>query len=171
MGSYGDAVALAEQTDSTPDISLVRHFTSRAGGGINVQQQVRGDLGMFLRVSVNNGNEEAFDFTDINRSASGGLSLQGTRWGRSNDTVALAGVVNGISPAAQRYFDGGGLGILVGDGALPRYGAEKILESYYSAQLTPWAAVSVDYQFIDNPAYDPLRGPISVFAMRGHVEF
>ena len=171
MGSYGDAIALGEASDSTPDTSLVRRFTSRAGGAINVQQQIHGDLGAFLRLSLNNGNEETFEFTDVNRSVSGGLSLQGSRWGRPDDTVGLAGVVNGISPAAQRYLAAGGLGVLVGDGALPRYGVEKILETYYSARLAHWAAVSFDYQFVDNPAYNPMRGPISVFAIRGHVEF
>lgn len=171
MGSYGDAIALGEETASTPDTALVRRYTSRAGGAINLQQQLHGDLGAFLRLSVNNGNEETFEFTDVNRSVSGGLSLQGSRWSRPDDTVGLAGVVNGISPAAERYFTAGGLGVLVGDGALPRYGTEKILETYYSARLASWAAVSFDYQFVDNPAYNPMRGPISVFALRGHVEF
>ena len=171
MGSYGDALALGEASGSTPDTAQVRRYTSRAGGAINVQQQIHGDLGAFLRLSLNNGNEETFEFTDVNRSVSGGLSLQGGGWGRPDDTVGLAGVVNGISPAAQRYLAAGGLGVLTGDGALPRYGTEKILETYYSARLARWAAVSVDYQFVDNPAYDPMRGPISVFAIRGHVEF
>jgi high affinity Mn2+ porin len=171
MGSYGDAVALAEESGSPPNTADVRRFTSRAGVAVNVQQQLHGDLGAFLRIGFNNGNEEAFEFTDINRSVSGGLSLQGSRWGRPDDTVGLAGVVNGISPAAERYFAAGGLGVLVGDGALPRYGVEKILETYYSAKLARWAAISVDYQLVDNPAYNPLRGPISVFAIRGHVEF
>jgi high affinity Mn2+ porin len=171
MGSYGAADALGEETDSAPNTALVRQFTSRAGGALNVQQQIQGDLGAFLRVSFNNGNEETFEFTDANRSVSGGLSLQGSKWGRPNDTVGLAGVINGISPAAQRYFAAGGLGVLVGDGALPRYGVEKIVETYYSAQLAHWAVLSLDYQFVNNPAYNPERGPISIFALRVHLEF
>jgi high affinity Mn2+ porin len=171
MGSYGDAITLGQETGSAPDTSQVRRYTSRPGGALNLQQQIQGDLGAFLRVSFNNGNEETFEFTDINRSVSGGLSLQGRKWGRPDDTIGLAGVVNGISPAAEHYFAAGGLGVLIGDGALPHYGTEKILETYYSARLASWATVSVDYQFVDNPAYNPERGPISVFAIRGHVEF
>jgi high affinity Mn2+ porin len=85
--------------------------------------------------------------------------------------VGFAGVMNGISSAAQRYFAAGGVGILVGDGALPEYGREKILETYYSFYIAEWATLSVDYQFVDNPSYNPLRGPVSVFALRAHVEF
>jgi high affinity Mn2+ porin len=171
MGSYGDALALAAQTGGTPDTSQVRRFNGRPGVGINVQQQIRPDLGAFLRASINDGEEEEFEFTDVNRSLSAGLSLQGNRWGRANDTVGLAGVINGISAAAQQYFAAGGLGVLVGDGALPHYGPEKILETYYSVYIAEWANVSVDYQFVDNPAYNPQRGPVSVFALRLHAEF
>lgn len=171
MGSYGDALALGRATDSTPGTAEVRRFTSRAGGAINVQQQIHGGLGAFLRISFNNGNEETYEFTDVNRSVSGGLSLQGNLWHRPDDTLGLAGAINGISPAAERYFAAGGLGLLVGDGALPRYGLEKIIETYYSLRINRWAALSFDYQFVDHPAYNPLRGPISVFAIRGHVEF
>ena len=171
MGSYGDAVALGEQTGSTPSTALVRRFNSRPGGGINVQQQITAELGAFLRASINDGQEEAFEFTDVNQSLSAGLSLQGNRWGRANDTVGVAGVINAIDRPARQYFAAGGLGILVGDGALPRYGPEKILETYYNVYLAEWANVAVDYQFIDSPGYNPERGPVSVFGLRLHAEF
>jgi high affinity Mn2+ porin len=34
-----------------------------------------------------------------------------------------------------------------------------------------FAHVSVDYQFVNNPAYDVARGPVSVFGVRLHAEF
>ena len=69
------------------------------------------------------------------------------------------------------YFAAGGLGILVGDGQLPHYGLEKIVETYYAAQLLPVLALSLDYQFIDNPAYNRDRGPVSVISMRVHLQY
>ena len=171
MGSYGDAVALGEATDSTPSTALVREYKSRPGAEIHLQQQITGDLGAFLRLSVNDGSKEAYDFTDINRSLSTGLSLQGARWGRPNDTLASAVVINGISQDARRYFAGGGIGILIGDGALPRYAPERIVETYYSVYIKEWAALTLDYQYVDNPAYNPERGPVSVFALRAHLGF
>ena len=171
MGNYDDAVALAQQTGAPPSTALVRRYATRPGVVVNLQQQIRSDLGAFLRASTNDGSKEAFEFTDINRSLSAGLSLQGAAWSRPNDVVGLAGVVNGISTAARRYFADGGLGILIGDGALPHYGAEKILETYYSLGVTEWAVLSLDYQYVNHPAYNPLRGPVSVFGVRVHAEF
>jgi high affinity Mn2+ porin len=171
MGSYGDALAQAAASGGPPNTASVRRYDTRAGGGINLQQQLAPDLGAFLRASLNDGSKEAFEFTDVNRSLSGGLSLQGTHWNRANDTVGISAVVNTINQPARQYLAAGGLGILVGDGALPRYGPEKILETYYSVYLAEWANVSLDYQFVDNPAYNPERGPVSVFALRLHAEF
>ncbi len=171
MGSYDDAVALAEATGTVPSTTLVPRYASRPGGAINIQQQIRPDLGLFVRMSMNDGSEEAFEFTDINRSVAAGLSLQGTAWDRPNDTVAVAELVNGISSSARRYFADGGLGLLVGDGALPRYGLEKITEAYYSLAVFDGAVLTLDYQYVDNPAYNPLRGPVSVFGVRAHLEF
>jgi high affinity Mn2+ porin len=171
MGSYGDALALAAQTGGPPSTASVRRYNSRPGGGINVQQQLAPDLGFFLRASLNEGSEEAFEFTDVNGSLSSGLSLQGTHWNRGNDTVGFAGVINTIDRPARQYLAAGGVGILVGDGALQRYGPEKILETYYSVYLAEWANVSLDYQFVDSPAYNPQRGPVSVFGLRLHAEF
>ena len=92
-------------------------------------------------------------------------------WNRPQDSVGVAGVVNGISRAARDYFAAGGLGILIGDGALPHYGSEDIVEAYYSAQLANWLSASADYQWIADPAYNRDRGPVSVLALRLHAQF
>ncbi len=171
MGSYTDAVALSQLTGSPPDTGLVRRYASRPGGSLNIEQQIADDLGAFARISFNDGSKEAYEFTEINRSASLGLSLKGTGWGRSNDTVGVAGVVNELSDSARSYFAAGGLGILIGDGQLPHYGTEDIVEAYYSAALTDWLAAGADYQFIANPAYNRDRGPVSVLGVRFHAQF
>jgi len=60
---------------------------------------------------------------------------------------------------------------LIGDGALPNYATEDILEAYYSYAISSAMKVSVDYQFIANPAYNADRGPANVFAGRFHATF
>ena len=100
-----------------------------------------------------------------------GLSLKGNDWSRPNDTLGVAGVVNVLSAPAKRYFAAGGLGILIGDGQLPHYGTEDIVEAYYSAAITDGLAASADYQFIANPAYNRDRGPVSLIGMRLHAQF
>jgi high affinity Mn2+ porin len=68
-------------------------------------------------------------------------------------------------------LNAGGLGILVGDGRLPHPGAEQIAETYYSLAVLAAAALTLDYQWIKNPAYNGDRGPVSVFAIRVHAQF
>jgi high affinity Mn2+ porin len=170
MGSYRDAIALGEATGTTPDTALVRRYSSRPGGSINIEQPLTDDLGLFSRLSLDDGSKEAYEFTEIDRSATLGVSLKGVDWGRKDDTVGFAGVVNAISDSAQSYFAAGGLGILIGDGRLPHYGTEDILETYYNAGVTSWLNTSLDYQFIVNPAYNRDRGPVSVFALRLHAQ-
>jgi high affinity Mn2+ porin len=171
MGRYDDAVRLADAVGGIPDTALVRRYASRAGGGINLEQSVTDELGGFARFSLNDGSEEAYEFTEINRSLALGLALKGSRWGRANDTLGLAFVNNAISQAAQNYLAAGGLGILIGDGRLPHYGTENIIETYYSLAATDWFSVGADYQLIVNPAYDSDRGPISVLGLRLHGQF
>jgi high affinity Mn2+ porin len=171
MGSYEDALALAAATHSMPDTAAVRRYASRPGGEINFEQGLTDDLGAFARASLNDGSKEAYEFTEINRSLSAGLSLKGTQWSRPGDTIGVAEVVNGLSRDARDYFAAGGMGILIGDGALPHYSSEDTLEAYYSAQLRDWFAVTADYQFIANPAYNRDRGPVSVLALRLHAQF
>src|SRR3569832_281445 len=170
MGDYLDAVAGGRAAGAGPDTALVRQYASRPGGVVNLEQQVTDDLGAFARLSFNDGSKEAYEFTEINRSAALGLSLKGMSWGRKDDTVGFAGVNNVLSESERAYFADGGLGILIGDGLLQHYGDERILESYYDAAITGWLSLSADYQFIDNPAYNPDRGPASVFAGRLHAQ-
>ncbi len=171
MGDYNDAVRLAWMTGHIPDMVLVRRYASRPGVAINLEQQVNDNLGAFARASLNDGSKEAFEFTEINRSVTAGLSLNGADWGRPNDTVGAAGVVNAISASARRYLAAGGMGILIGDGQLPHSGTENILEVFYNAKLTDWLTASADYQFVDNPAYNHDRGPVSIFSTRLHAQF
>ena len=170
MGSYDDAVGLAFATHTVPDTALVRRAAIKPGVVLNVEQGLADGLGGFLRFSVNDGGEEAYEFTEINSAVAAGVSLSGARWERPDDTIGLAFAHNALSRAGQRYLAAGGMGILIGDGRL-NYGTENIAETYYSARLTGWFTGSVDYQLILNPAYNRDRGPVSVLSLRLHSEF
>jgi high affinity Mn2+ porin len=171
MGLLDQAVALAASTDTPVDIALVRSYRDRLGADISLEQQLAANLGLFARVGKAAGNVETYEFTDIDRTVSTGVSLQGARWGRADDTVALAAILNGISADRERYLNAGGLGVLIGDGRLPHPGPEKIVETQYSLSVFDYAHVSFDYQYITNPAYNRDRGPVSVFAVRVHAQF
>jgi high affinity Mn2+ porin len=170
-GDFADAIAVAQATGQPADINAVRIYRSRPGVSVNLEQQVSQYLGVFARAGWADGNVEPWDFTDIDRTVSGGVSLSGKFWGRQYDNVGVAAAVNGISSVHQQFLNLGGLGILVGDGQLPNPGLERIIEAYYSYAFTPSTRVTFDYQFITNPAYNADRGPVSVFGMRLHAQF
>jgi high affinity Mn2+ porin len=171
MGDYNESIALAELTHTTPSTVLVRRYNSKPGAALNFEQAATDDLGIFARASMNDGSKEAYEFTDMDRSATAGISLKGKTWSRPDDTIGASFEVGSVSRSAQDYFALGGLGILVGDGQLPHYGHENDFESYYSARLFHWFTTTFDYQFVDNPGYNRDRGPVSVLAVRLHAEF
>ena len=171
MGSFADAIALADITGGPADIAAVRQYQSRGGVSINLEQEITADLGAFVRAGWANGDIEPYEFTDIDRTAAAGLSLNGKQWGRPDDTVGVAGVVNGISKIHEEFLNDGGLGILVGDGMLPHPGLEQIIETYYSYALSASTHLTADYQYIANPGYNEDRGPVNVFSARMHWQF
>ena len=172
-GSYQDALNLSQSTglDVTDALTAVRHYQSRPGVSLNLEQQISETVGVFGRAGWADGNVEPWDFTDIDETVQGGVSVTGKQWGRPDDTVGAAGIINGISAAHAAYLQAGGLGILVGDGSLPNVTVEKIFETYYSLALTPSLKVSFDYQFVANPGYNGDRGPVSIGAIRLHAQF
>jgi high affinity Mn2+ porin len=174
--SFADVLALAQEPgpffgDANAALSAARTFDSRPGVSINLQQQIADDMGVFARAGWADGNIEPWDFADIDGTVSGGVSINGKRWNRPDDTVGLAGVINEISGVHEAFFNAGGLGILIGDGMLPHPGLEQILETYYSYALNASTHLTFDYQFVNNPGYNTDRGPVNVFSSRLHWEF
>ncbi len=170
-GTFADAVALAEATGLPANINAVRSYTSRPGVSLNLEQGITDTLGVFARAGWADGNVEPWDFTDIDRTVEAGISLNGKGWGRPDDTIGVVGILNGITAEHIAFLNAGGLGILIGDGQLPNYGMEKIFEAYYSYALTASSRLTLDYQFISDPAYNADRGPANVFAARYHWQF
>jgi high affinity Mn2+ porin len=171
MGLLDEAIAVAANSGEPVDIAALRRYRSRGGLSFCVEQELAPELGAFIRAGKAAGNVETYEFTDVDRTLAVGLSLQGARWRRANDTVGIAAVNNAISGVREAYLNAGGLGILVGDGRLPHPGPEQIIESYYSAAVFNFARLSLDYQWIGHPAYNRDRGPVSVIAVRLHAQF
>jgi len=68
------------------------------------------------------------------------------------------------------FLKAGGLGILVGDGRL-NYATEDLLETYYRFQTTTPVSLTANYQFVLHPAYNQDRGPVSLLALRLHLQY
>jgi high affinity Mn2+ porin len=162
MGSFRDALAAG----ATPDVATVRRERSKTGFGLGLDQALTGSVAMFARASRNDGQSETYAFAEIERSLSVGATLQA----RGSDTLGVAFVRNGLSQAHRDYLAAGGIGAFIGDGRLD-YRPEQIAETYYKIGLGRYAALSLDWQHIANPAYDGARGPVDVYGVRLHGQY
>jgi high affinity Mn2+ porin len=167
MGNYREALA---EMPVSPDITLTRAYRFKYGFGVNVEQELTPNLGLWMRAGWNDGQSESWAFTEIDATAAIGLNVSGTLWSRPKDAAGLAFVVNGISDAHRDYLAAGGLGFIIGDGRL-NYRPEQIVETYYNWVPKEWLIVSADFQAVENPAYNHDRGPVAIFAIRAHLAF
>ena len=170
MADYSAATAILLAHGPGADYSAARAYRYKYGFGLNWEQEIVNNVGVFSRLGWNDDREEGWVFSDVGYAGSVGLSVKGESWHRPGDTFALAGVLSGASQAEQAFLAAGGLGILAGDGNL-NYGPEEIVETYYDCQV--WKAIhfALDYQFIANPGFNQDRGPVSVFGARLHWEY
>jgi hypothetical protein len=81
--------------DVSDALAAVRTYQSRPGVSLNLEQQVTETVGLFARAGWADGNVEPWDNTDIDRAVEAGLSFNGEPWNRPDDTVGIAGVING----------------------------------------------------------------------------
>ena len=169
-GSYADAISLGEETGTTPNVDAVKHYGAlKYGTGVNLEQELTHDVGFFMRLGWNDGKTQDFAFTAIDRLASGGVSVKGTKWKRKDDVAATAFTASGISGVHAVYLAQGGLDFLIGDGRL-NYAPEYVWESYYSARLFPGFFATFDLQHDNNLAFNHDRGPVWIESLRLHME-
>ncbi len=170
MASYQDAITQGEINNGVPNI-LTSRIPNRSmfGYGLNAEQAINSDIGIFARWSWNNDQTET-QTLDVGRSVNLGASIRGSQWGRAADTWGVAIAINAISDSEVQYLKKGGVTMFIGDGAIV-YKPEQIQETYYSAKLIEGLYLSTDFQRIANPAYNASRGPVNVVSLRLHYEF
>ena len=170
-GTYAEALRLSDQAGGAPDVTAPRrNGTLKYGVGLNMEQELTKDIGVFGRLGWNDGKTESFAFTAIDRLAQAGVSVTGTRWRRRNDVAGTAFTVSGLSAIHAEYLARGGLDFLIGDGRLS-YGMERVWESYYNARLFRGLFTAIDVQYVVNPAYNRDRGPVRILSLRMHAEW
>ena len=172
MGNYELANAeFLDHKSATPDIIATREQgRHKYGFGLNFEQTITPQLGLFGRLGWSDGRNESFVFTEDDRTAEFGGFAMGRSWRRPSDRAGAAFVANGIVSAHQQYLALGGLGFLLGDGALT-YGQEEIVEGFYTAHLWRGFSVSYDFQHVNNPGYNKARGSVAISAFHFHTDF
>jgi len=152
----------------TGDAENTSYGGKKFGLGLNIEQELTNEIGVFSRIGWNDGKYVSWAFTEIDQTFTAGLSVKGHRWNRSEDIFGIALANNGISDGHRNFLSQGGYGFIIGDGKL-NYGHETIIESYYNAKIFKFLWFSFDYQLVNNPAYNKDRGPVHVFGLRAHV--
>ena len=172
MGNYQDSINEYKAGEvSSPDITATRRQgRHKYGFGLNLEQVVAKPVRVFARLGWNDGHNESFAYTEVDRTAGFGFDVWGGLWKRQLDKVGVAYVINGLSATHREYLALGGLGFVLGDGAL-NYGREQIFETYYTLHVWRGLYFSPLLQYIWNPGYNRDRGPVLVPGLRMHIEF
>ena len=168
MGDYRESIRLNPTAPVIEDVQM--YGNKKYGFALNAEQELNDFLGCFFRASWNDGHTQTWAFTEIDKSISLGLSANGSKWNRKNDTAGLAIVASGLSAPHKEYLAAGGYGFMLGDGKL-NYKTESVTEFYYSAELTKnQLYLTGGYQFLLNPGYNGDRnGLVNVFSIRLHA--
>lgn len=187
MGRFDDAVAAlradpgnnaaactafnyGSENGAAPDLCWVRRPNVKLGAGLNLEQHLTDDAGVFLRAMFSDGQTEVQAYTSADRSLSFGGLAHGASWGRPLDLAGVGAGLGWISAAHAGYLALGGIDGFIGDGAL-RQAAEANAEAFYSLNFLQAFWLTVDYQRIWNPAFNADRGPVNVFSARLHAQY
>ena len=178
LARFQDATnyVIANNAQGTQAINNVRtNYQYKTGVGINGEQALTKDLGIYGRAFTSDGHTETMSFTEADNSISVGMSLNGAGWTRPNDTLGVSVMQNGLSSFRRNYLQAGGVSYFIGDYAGPlqtiSYSPERIGEIYYNTLLVKNVLLGVNFQHINNPAYNSARGPVNIASFRVHAEF
>ena len=178
LARFQDATnyVVANNAQGTQAINNVRNnYQYKTGVGINGEQALTKDLGIYGRAFTSDGHTETMSFTEADNSLSVGLGLNGTSWQRPNDSIGVSMMQNGLSSYRRGYLQAGGVSYFIGDYASPSqtisYRPERIGEIYYNAMVVKNVLAGVNFQRINNPAYNSARGPVNIMSFRIHAEF
>lgn len=175
LASFSDALTWLKANPGNytgPDALLAVRGSekNKYGLGVNIEQEINDNTGFFMRVMQTDGRTETYAFTEVDGSLSTGMAIRGNAWGRADDGMGLSLMRNVLSNDRRRFLEAGGISFFIGDGAL-NYRPEDIFEGYYTVKMHKGAWFTVDYQRMQNPAFNADRGPIDVYALRFHSEF
>jgi len=97
--------ALNASPGGVPDIVATRRDGAvKYGVGLNLQQQITQDAGLFARYGWSDGKTESWAFTQIDRTLSGGVSIAGRQWKRPSDRVGVGAVRNYLSGDHRSFW-------------------------------------------------------------------
>ena len=134
------------------------------GAGINIQQELTDNVGMFVRAGF---DKKTTDLKDTTHGFNGGFVFNGTLWNRPNDEFGIAAGINSQHGAT---FKGINKSYRIGTGT-DLFAPETNFETYYRWALNKNLDVTFDYQLINNPNFLKNSQPAHVFGLRLRANF
>ncbi|HEX9101442.1 MAG TPA: carbohydrate porin, partial [Polyangia bacterium] len=170
-GNCGSRSTYNSGNFTAPDLCWVRRGTDKGGVGINLDQAVTKDVGLFFRAMISDGASEVDAFNSADRDLSFGAVAGGRPWRRPFDQAGAAFALAWISDIHARYLAMGGVDGFIGDGHL-RQAPEGVVDLFYSFNILKAIWLAADYQAIWNPGFNADRpGPVHILAAKVHAEF
>ena len=174
-GNYEDAIIAYNETGKADALSIdndsAYNGNKKYGVGLSFNYPLSQYVGFFMRAGWNNGLTGDWAFTEVDQTITPGFSFDGQLWKRKGDNFGIAFIANGLSKEHIAFENAGGYGFIIGDGKLPNYKPEQVLETYYQFKFLEHLFVAPDFQYVVNPAYNADRGPVSIYSVRVHLEF
>ena len=153
MGDYREAMAIGSATGTVPStLADEQPGRTKYGFGLNIEQPLAndGETGLFARLGWANGTNSAWSYTEVDRHASMGLQVSGRNWGRTDDRFGIAVAAEGLTGSHRHYLEEGGIGMLIGDGAL-NYGLEEVFEDLLPHPAWPLCAAQPRFPVYREP--------------------
>ncbi len=148
----------------------LKSYQKKIGFGVDADLAVNENFGIFARFSWNDGKSESWGYTQCDGSINAGISYKLGKFNRRDDGFGICGSYNTISADHRRFLKNGGSGFMIGDGTLT-YAPEIVGEAYYMVNIFEHCFITLNYQYLHNPAYNSDRGPANFIGGRLHVEF
>jgi hypothetical protein len=158
------------ENPTAPDLCYVRGKHVKVGLGVSLEQSITDDIGVNLRAMKSDGRSEVDAFESADSSLALAALVKGTRWKRARDSVGIGFAQNWISSAHANFLGMGGVDAFIGDGRI-RNRPERAFELFYNLGVTKFFWLTLDYQRVENPAYNADRGPVNIYGFRLHAEF
>lgn len=138
-----------------------------AGWGISADQKVLEDLTLFGRFGRHTSGLVRFD-----RAVTLGAELDGTRWGRSADSIGLAfGSLRTSGKFKRDSLTVDADGDAVPDFGYQARGSEKQTELYYRFKLNDAIELSPNFQWVRNPGGEASANTVKVAGVRAKLSF
>ncbi len=126
------------------------------GYGVSLDQEVTDGVGLFLRYAA---QDEDLKENAIKSTISGGISLSGGLWGRSDDVIGLAYGVLNVNEKATDIA------------SLAHPDDEAHFEAYYKFGFSDHFTLTPDLQVITNPGGDGDQDTITTYGVRAQLNF